>query len=211
MSSDKSDELRAHSKGERTRAKLLAVAAAEFAQRGYHNTKVGDIVKSAGLSQPSFYLYFESKEAAYEELVAEFRLRLQTLTRSLLIEKDVDNAELEDHMGLSFLKFLDFLADDRDLTEIGFFQPPGCTDTKKGLASWIGSNIAKEQKNGLFYTDVPAAQIGKVFVGMIDQMARDPGSRAKRIASAKRCALILCRGMSIRQPGESSGPERPRA
>ncbi|TXK71779.1 TetR/AcrR family transcriptional regulator [Paenibacillus sp. N3.4] len=33
-----------------------------FAKKGYHNTKISDVVKSAGVSQGTFYWYFESKE-----------------------------------------------------------------------------------------------------------------------------------------------------
>lgn len=185
------------SKGERTRAKLLDVAAAEFARLGYHNTKVGDIVKQAGLSQPAFYLYFESKEAAYEELVAEFRGRLQALTKTLLIADEIAGKELIDRVTLSFRLFFDFLAEDPDLTTIGFFQPPGCTETKAGLASWIAANIAKEQKSGLYLRDVPSSQIGSLFVGMIDQMAREWAGPAKRATLARNCAMILCHGIAM--------------
>jgi TetR/AcrR family fatty acid metabolism transcriptional regulator len=185
------------SKGERTRAKLLEVAAAEFARLGYHNTKVGDIVKRAGVSQPAFYIYFESKEAAYEELVAEFRGRLHALTKTLLIADEIAGQELIDRVALSFLRFFDFLADDPNLTEIGFFQPPGCTETKTGLASWIATNIAKEQKSGLFRDDIPSVQIGSLFVGMIDQMVREWAGPAKRAKLARNCALLLCHGIAV--------------
>lgn len=141
------------SKGERTRAKLLAVAAAEFARLGYHNTKVGDIVSSAGLSQPSFYIYFDSKEAAYEELVAEFRRRLQALTVTLLIERDVAAAELLDLVTLSFLKFLHFLAEDLDLTEIGFFSRPAARKPRKGWHR--GSHrISLKNRKAVFFAPI---------------------------------------------------------
>lgn len=182
-------------KGEKTHLRLRAVAASEFAQRGFHDTKVSDIVLASGLSQPTFYNYFESKEAAYEELVGEFRTRLEALTKTLLIETSMSQQALLASVSSSFLKFLDFLAEDADLTQIGFFQPPGCTATKAGLASWIASNIAKEQAIGLFRSDICATQIGKCFVGMIDQMARDPMTAQERGAVARGCALLLCDGL----------------
>ena len=45
-------------RGEESRARLLAAAAREFAQHGYHETKVSTIVADAGVSQPTFYFYF---------------------------------------------------------------------------------------------------------------------------------------------------------
>jgi AcrR family transcriptional regulator len=185
-------------KGEKTHQRLRTIAASEFAQRGFHDTKVSDIVHASGLSQPTFYNYFESKEAAYEELVGEFRKRLEALTKTLLIETSMSQQALLESVSGSFQKFLDFLAQDADLTHIGFFQPPGCTKTKAGLASLIASNIAKEQAIGLFRADISSEQIGKCFVGMIDQMARDPATPQERAAIARGCALLFCDGMRQR-------------
>ncbi|EIK97052.1 HTH-type transcriptional regulator YdgC [Pseudomonas sp. M47T1] len=182
-------------KGEHTHARLREAAAAEFARRGFHATKVSDIVKASGLTQPTFYSYFDSKEAAYEELVGEFRRRLEALISTMLIKTAMNTDELLDSVATSFLRFFDFLAQDPDLTQIGFFQPPGCTLTKAGMATWIGNNIAKEQQIGLFRTDVPADMIGKCFVGMVDQMAREPVDARQRQANARHCALLLCEGL----------------
>ena len=49
---------------EARRAALVSAAAAVFARRGVANTTVGDIVKAAGVAQGTFYLYFDSKDAA---------------------------------------------------------------------------------------------------------------------------------------------------
>jgi AcrR family transcriptional regulator len=172
-------------KGEKTHQRLRTIAASEFAQRGFHDTKVSDIVHASGLSQPTFYNYFESKEAAYEELVGEFRKRLEALTKTLLIETSMSQQALLESVSGSFQKFLDFLAQDADLTHIG-------------LASLIASNIAKEQAIGLFRADISSEQIGKCFVGMIDQMARDPATPQERAAIARGCALLFCDGMRQR-------------
>lgn len=40
-----------------------------FARKGYHNTKVSDVVKSAGVTQGTFYWYFQSKEQLALELI----------------------------------------------------------------------------------------------------------------------------------------------
>ncbi|MGE8080760.1 helix-turn-helix domain-containing protein [Peribacillus loiseleuriae] len=56
-------------------------AADEFEQKGYYETKVSTIVKRANLPQPTFYLYFQSKEAIFQELVDTFRLNLFEYTK----------------------------------------------------------------------------------------------------------------------------------
>lgn len=49
---------------EARRAELVSAAATVFAQRGVANTAVSDIVKTAGVAQGTFYLYFDSKDDA---------------------------------------------------------------------------------------------------------------------------------------------------
>jgi AcrR family transcriptional regulator len=51
------------------RQQLMGFALELFAKKGYHNTKVSDVVKSAGVSQGTFYWYFQSKEQLALELI----------------------------------------------------------------------------------------------------------------------------------------------
>ncbi|NAP01247.1 TetR family transcriptional regulator, partial [Halomonas sp. MG34] len=74
------------SNGERSREQLLTIAARQFANNGFFETKVSSIVKEAGLTQPTFYLYFKSKEAIFTELAAIFKERLLSLTEASLLE-----------------------------------------------------------------------------------------------------------------------------
>jgi AcrR family transcriptional regulator len=50
-------------KGEETRRLLLDVSARLFAENGYHQTSVPDIVRAAGVGHGTFYEYFESRRA----------------------------------------------------------------------------------------------------------------------------------------------------
>lgn len=56
---------------------LLDCAALLFAERGYAETRVIDIVKAAGVAKGLFYWYFDNKEALFEELAESIRLRLR--------------------------------------------------------------------------------------------------------------------------------------
>ncbi|WP_409347270.1 TetR/AcrR family transcriptional regulator [Paenibacillus sp. MBLB4367] len=42
-----------------------------FARKGYHSTKISDVVKSAGVSQGTFYWYFPSKEKLVIDLIGD--------------------------------------------------------------------------------------------------------------------------------------------
>ncbi|HEY1278414.1 MAG TPA: helix-turn-helix domain-containing protein, partial [Acidimicrobiales bacterium] len=58
-------------RGQRTRAALVKAARAVFERRGYHDTRVVDITKAAGVAYGTFYTYFDSKELIFAEVVEE--------------------------------------------------------------------------------------------------------------------------------------------
>jgi AcrR family transcriptional regulator len=45
---------------------ILDAALAVFAQKGYGDTRIGDIANAVGIAKGTIYLYFESKEALFE-------------------------------------------------------------------------------------------------------------------------------------------------
>jgi AcrR family transcriptional regulator len=59
------------SQGKRTMRKLLDAAMVAFDERGYHNTRVNDVVEIAKTSHGTFYLYFSNKEDLLRALVTE--------------------------------------------------------------------------------------------------------------------------------------------
>ena len=48
-----------------TRANLLAAGVSVLPERGYHDTRIADIVERAGVSHGTFYRYFPSKDALF--------------------------------------------------------------------------------------------------------------------------------------------------
>ena len=72
-----SDDRRLTAQGQERKVQLLDRAAELFAERGYAETRVLDIVKAAGVAKGLFYWYFENKEALFRELVEQNRLRLR--------------------------------------------------------------------------------------------------------------------------------------
>jgi AcrR family transcriptional regulator len=59
------------SQGKRTMRKLLDAAMIAFDKRGYHATRVNDVVEIAKTSHGTFYLYFSNKEDLLRALVTE--------------------------------------------------------------------------------------------------------------------------------------------
>lgn len=70
--------------GQERKQQLLDHAARLFAERGYADTRVIDIVRSAGVAKGLFYWYFENKEAVFRELVESNRHRLRQFQASAI-------------------------------------------------------------------------------------------------------------------------------
>jgi AcrR family transcriptional regulator len=58
------------------RQDLLRAARSVFAEKGYHEAKIDDIVAIAGVATGTFYLYFRDKRALFAELVQGLFIRL---------------------------------------------------------------------------------------------------------------------------------------
>jgi AcrR family transcriptional regulator len=69
--------------GRRTMRKLLDAAMVAFDKRGYHATRVNDVVEIAKTSHGTFYLYFSNKEDLLRALVAEAAGEAQSLYDAL--------------------------------------------------------------------------------------------------------------------------------
>jgi AcrR family transcriptional regulator len=62
-------ELRAQ--GRETVRKLLEAGTIEFEERGFNGVRVDDVVKRAGISHGTFYLYFANKEDLFKALLKD--------------------------------------------------------------------------------------------------------------------------------------------
>lgn len=59
------------SKGERTRADIVACAKQLFYERGYGGTSFADIVSASGLSRGNIYHYFKTKDEILDAVIAQ--------------------------------------------------------------------------------------------------------------------------------------------
>ena len=64
-------------RGEATRRKLLEAAEEVFADLGYHEASIVKITERAGIGLGTFYLYFDSKQQIFEELVVDLNRRVR--------------------------------------------------------------------------------------------------------------------------------------
>ncbi len=187
-------------KGKRTRLQLLAVAAAEFAQRGFQHTRISDIVARAGVTQPVFYQYFSSKQAAYDELVDMFMQRLRQAIGQARLPDDLSEAELAGRIRQGVGGLLDILQEDPNLTRIGFFQAASAEALKDELVAMLADNVRAEQQAGLLRTQPRADWFAQSLMGIIERFTRQTPDAEQRERLADFITDLLLEGMRIRLP-----------
>jgi AcrR family transcriptional regulator len=70
-------------RGTKTLEKILDASLRVFAERGFHDTTIQDIVDEVGTSRATLYQYFESKEQIFVELLEECGAAVVDVTKKL--------------------------------------------------------------------------------------------------------------------------------
>lgn len=156
--------------GIKSKEAILEVAVEEFAVHGFHQTKVSTIVKRAGLTQPSFYLYFSSKEAIFQELVHTFSNKLIDLTKESRLEPNLDKGILSSKIGRGLSAIFQFFYDHRHLTRIGFFIAEESKEIKQSMVQQITENLLVEQQDNYFRQDLDMQTVAECIIGAIERL-----------------------------------------
>lgn len=156
--------------GEQSKALLLSIAADEFANSGFYETKISTIVKRAGLSQPTFYLYFSSKEEVFQELVGAFRSKLFDLAKDSRLDAGIEDDALPERIAVGLVAIFTFFQENQNLTRIGFFLSADAEDIKIQLADQITDNLLSEQQDGYFRHDLDMNIVAVSLVGIIERL-----------------------------------------
>jgi AcrR family transcriptional regulator len=105
---------------EKRREDLLAAARRVFAERGYHDAKVGDIAAKASVAKGTLYLYFPDKRSIFSELIDTLFVRLSANILRVDINGDV-TAQVKHNVRAILSVFID----DPDTMRMLFAHAPG--------------------------------------------------------------------------------------
>jgi AcrR family transcriptional regulator len=94
-------------RGERTRRRLLEAAEQVFGRLGYHDASIVKITEAAGVAQGTFYVYFESKQEIFDELVEDLNRRV----RHAMSEASAQGTTRVEAERLGFRAFFAFTAE----------------------------------------------------------------------------------------------------
>ena len=78
---------------ETRRRQLMEVALALFAEKGYHDASISDIIERASVARGTFYNYFQSKREVFDKLVEELFDSINAAVFSIRLGSVADVAE----------------------------------------------------------------------------------------------------------------------
>ncbi len=109
------------------RQRLVEHAKAEFAQKGFHETNISEIVRQAGVARSTFYQYFDSKLHLFQSIFDTFLQDLHDAVQpiSLAPGSPAPLVQIQDNLT----RVLDLVLNERDLTHI-FLNHSGALDQK---------------------------------------------------------------------------------
>lgn len=115
--------LRGQATREVRRVQIKDAALQVFAEQGYHATSITDLVKAAGVARGTFYLYFESKDALFLELLDDLVAELRSGIKG--VDPSPGNPSVRDQLPQVVARVLHTVAANRALTRILFREAIG--------------------------------------------------------------------------------------
>jgi len=107
---------RASARRSHRRGQILAASRKVFSVKGYHACSVAEIIAEARVARGTFYLYFPSKRALFEELLEQMFSQIAGAVRRITVDGGLDPA-LEQMYG-NVQRVIEVLVGNRDLTII---------------------------------------------------------------------------------------------
>ena len=160
---------RVNSSGERSKQLLLEKAIELFSAHGYHQTKISDIVKAANLTQPTFYLYFHSKESLFNDLNSEFQKSFYDIFNGGLAQLE-GNENVRKKMFAMLKDILSYFVQNPNLTKIGFFESAEAEEMKRELADRLVEIMTVHNIQGYMLEHVDTRIFVESLLGSLERL-----------------------------------------
>jgi AcrR family transcriptional regulator len=139
------------------RQSLLDSARLLFADKGYHETTVDDITRTANVAKGTFYLYFSEKREIYYEVIRVF-LAMVKEAGNLVNEPTASPTEFVERTRGNALNLIRVLTENRLLTRMAFGEAAGLDPRLADLWRTFYREIAEVEARNLEF----AMQLGVV-------------------------------------------------
>lgn len=158
-----------NSSGEKSKKLLLEKAMELFSTNGYHETKISDIVKAANLTQPTFYLYFQSKESLYKDLIDQFQNEFFAIVQNDLESNTSAKSSFTNQVRESLINIFAYFADNLYLTKIGFYDSDEAESIKEKFAQVVSNKLQADHSMD-FSTEIEAKIFADTIVGAVERL-----------------------------------------
>ena len=183
---------------------MVGISARLFAERGYRNTSIDDLVEATGLQRGGLYHYIDSKQhlllLTHEELIEPLLVRAEAIAASELVPEErlrellrawvAQVASHRDHM-IVFNEERRLIEADPAWREV--------REARERFEHVLDEVLRAGVADGSFAVDdVGIARMS--ILGIVNHMPQwlDPDGRLEPAAVADRCADLLLRGLLAR-------------
>jgi AcrR family transcriptional regulator len=141
-------------RGRKTLRLLLDAAAAEFGEKGFHESSVVSITQRAGVALGSFYTYFDSKDSLFQALVQDMSAQVRNTVGPVMAA--APNRLEGEREGLA--TFLRFVREHKELyriiDEAEFVDPPSYRAHYENTVAGYVASLADAASKGQVRADV---------------------------------------------------------
>ncbi|MGE0786047.1 MAG: TetR/AcrR family transcriptional regulator [Sandaracinaceae bacterium] len=137
------------------RQTVLDAALRVFSAKGYHQTRIADIIEEASIARGTFYLYFDSKHAIFDELLDDLLRRVDRSVEG--VDMAPEAAPVRDQLLKVVKRVLIAFREDRMLAKLILREAVGLDaeiDEKLSafhhqLHAWLTQSLSRGQHIGL--------------------------------------------------------------
>ena len=141
-------------RGRKTLRLLLDAAAAEFGEKGFHESSVVSITQRAGVALGSFYTYFDSKDSLFQALVQDMSAQVRNTIGPIMAA--APNRLEGERVGLA--TFLQFVRQHKELyriiDEAEFVDPPSYRAHYENTVAGYVASLTDAASKGQIRADV---------------------------------------------------------
>lgn len=202
-------------KGQARKAALLDAAARVFERRGFHDTRVADIVAEARVSQGTFYTYFDSKDAVFRAVATRV---VGEMLVALHIDHPNPDATPYERAFAAMERFVDAYRPRARilalLEQVGTFTPELTSlrlQVREAFVDRAARGIAHQQQQGIADAALDPVLTAEVLGAMVDHVCyvwMNLGKDFDRDALLQMLTLVWIRAIGAEEPARDGGSDR---
>ncbi|MCA9607454.1 MAG: TetR/AcrR family transcriptional regulator [Myxococcales bacterium] len=193
---DDGRSVRAQEKRARRRKTILDAALRVFSDKGYHQTRIADIIEEASIARGTFYLYFDSKTAIFHELLEDVLRRIGESVAGVDLEPGA--LPVREQLLNVVRRIFAFFRSDRALAKLILREAVGLDEEVDAmldgfygrLHDWLRESLANGQRIGLI-RDIDTDLTSWLILGSVKQFAALVLARADDEIDLDRMAEVI--------------------